>query len=189
VKRWNFKAGQSIVVYGAGPVGLTFLKLAKNLGMDPVICVDIEDQKVINAKAIGADIVYNSKKIDADQEIQKFFPAGVEVLVDAVGVPGLINNNLKLVKYAGQVCVYGVTPKNELLMNWQEAPYTFDLRFGQWTLGTELAAVHEEVVQMMLDGKLDGMDFISDVFSFADSLEAIKMYKAHQNQKKIVLKF
>jgi threonine dehydrogenase-like Zn-dependent dehydrogenase len=101
----------------------------------------------------------------------------------------LINNNLKLVKYAGQVCVYGVTPKNELLMNWQEAPYTFDLRFGQWTLGTELAAVHDEIVQMMLDGKLDGMDFISDVFSFEDSLEAIKMYKEHKNQKKIVLKF
>jgi threonine dehydrogenase-like Zn-dependent dehydrogenase len=189
VKRWNFMAGQNIVVYGAGPVGLTFVKLAKIFGMYPVICIDIDDQKVVNAKAIGADIVFNSRKTDVDHEIHKLFPAGIDLLVDAVGVPSLINNNLKLVKYAGQVCVYGIMPEQELLMNWQEAPYTFDLRFGQWILCTETAAVHEEVVQMMLDGKLDGMDFISDVFSFEDSLEAMEMYKAHKNQKKIVLKF
>jgi threonine dehydrogenase-like Zn-dependent dehydrogenase len=189
MKRWNFSAGQNIVVYGAGPVGLTFVKLAKLIGMNPVICVDIDDQKVINAKAIGADIVFNSQKNDVDHEIKKLFPNGADILVDAVGVPSLINNNLKLVKYSGQICVYGVTPTNELLMNWQEAPYTFDLRFGQWTLNTQTAAVHEEIVQWMLDGQLDGTDFISDVFSFEDSLEAIEMFKAHQNQKKIVLKF
>jgi threonine dehydrogenase-like Zn-dependent dehydrogenase len=189
VKRWNFTAGQNIVVYGAGPVGLSFVKFAKLIGMNPVICVDIDDQKVINAKAIGADHVFNSKKTDVDQEIRKLFPNGADILLDAVGVPSLINNNLKLVKYSGQICVYGITPTNELLMNWQEAPYTFDLRFGQWMLNTQNAAVHEEIVQMMLDGKLDGMDFISDVFSFEDSPEAIEMFKAHKNQKKIVLKF
>jgi threonine dehydrogenase-like Zn-dependent dehydrogenase len=189
MKRWNFTTGQNIVVYGAGPVGLTFVKLAKLIGMNPVICIDIEDQKTINAKSIGADIVFNSQKNDVDHEIKKFFPNGADVLADAVGVPSLINNNLKLVKYSGQVCVYGVTPTNELLMNWQEAPYTFDLRFGQWTLNTQTAAVHEEIVQWMLNGQLDGMDFISDVFNFADSPKAIEMFKAHKNQKKIVLKF
>jgi threonine dehydrogenase-like Zn-dependent dehydrogenase len=189
IKRWNFTAGQNIVVYGAGPVGLSFVKFAKLIGMNPVICVDIDDQKVINAKSIGADIVFNSTKTDVDHEIKKLFPNGADILVDAVGVPSLINNNLKLVKYSGQICVYGVTPTNELLMNWQEAPYTFDLRFGQWTLNTQTAAVHEEIVQWMLNGQLDGMDFISDVFNFENSPEAIEIFKAHQNQKKIVLKF
>jgi D-arabinose 1-dehydrogenase-like Zn-dependent alcohol dehydrogenase len=189
MKRWNFTAGQNIVVYGAGPVGLTFVKLAKLIGMNPVICIDIDDQKIINAKSIGADIVFNSQKNDVNHEIKKLFPNGADILVDAVGVPSLINNNLKMVKYSGQICVYGVTPNNELLMNWQEAPYTFDLRFGQWTLNTQTAAVHEEIVQWMVNGKLNGMDFISDVFSFEDSLKAIVMYKAHKNQKKIVLKF
>jgi threonine dehydrogenase-like Zn-dependent dehydrogenase len=189
MKRWNFIAGQNIVVYGAGPVGLTFVKLAKLIGMDPVICVDIDDQRVANAKAIGADLAFNSKKIDVGQEIRKLFPTGADVLLDAAGVPSLINHNLKLIKYAGQVCIYGVTPKNEILMNWQEAPYTFDLQFGQWILAFETAAVHKEIVQWVLDGKLNGMDFISDVFSFKNSLEAMEMFKAHQNQKKIVLRF
>jgi threonine dehydrogenase-like Zn-dependent dehydrogenase len=190
MKRLNFTAGKNLVVYGAGPVGLSFVKFAKLIGMGPVICVDIDDQRVANAKGIGADIVFNSKKINVDQEIKKFFPDGADILLDTAGVPSLIGANIKLVKNCGQICVYGCfSHANELVMNWQEAPYIFDLRFVQWAVGAELAAVHEEVVQWMRDGKLDGMGFISDVFNFEDSLEAIEMYKANKNAKKIVLKF
>jgi threonine dehydrogenase-like Zn-dependent dehydrogenase len=189
MKRLNFTAGQNIVVYGAGPVGLSFIKFAKLIGMNPIIGVDIDERKLISAKAMGADIVINSQKTDVEKEIKKLFPDGADILLDAAGVPSLINTSLKLVKSFGQVCVYGVTPKNELLMNWQEAPYTFDLRFVQWTVNTEKAAVHEEIVQWMLEGKLDGMDFISDVFSFQDWHEAIEMFKDHKNEKKIVFKF
>jgi threonine dehydrogenase-like Zn-dependent dehydrogenase len=190
MKRLNFRAEQNLVVYGAGPVGLSYVKFAKLMGMGPVICIDIDDQRVANAKAVGADIVFNSRKTDVNQEIRKLFPDGADVLLDTAGVPSLVGNNIKLVKYCGQVCVYGCfSHANELMMNWQEAPYIFDLRFVQWAIGTEVAAVHEEVVQMMRDGKLDGMDFISDVFNFEDSLEAIEMYMANKNAKKIVLKF
>jgi threonine dehydrogenase-like Zn-dependent dehydrogenase len=190
MKRLNFRAGQSIVVYGTGPVGLTFVKFAKLIGMDPVICVGRNDLKVMNAKAMGADIVFNSRKTNVDREIRKLFPDGADVILDTAGVPSLVSNNIKLVKYCGQICVYGCfSHANELVMNWEEAPYIFDLHFVQWTVGTEKAAVHEEVVQMMLDGKLDGMNFISDVFRFEDSLDAIEMFKANKNTKKIVLKF
>jgi threonine dehydrogenase-like Zn-dependent dehydrogenase len=189
MKRWNYRAGQNIVIYGAGPVGLTFVKLAKLIGMAPVVCIDIDDQKVGNAKVSGADFVFNSTKTDVNSEIRKLFPVGADILVDAAGVPDLINNNLKLVKYSGQVCVYAVLSKNELLLNWREAPYTFDLNFGQWNYNSEIATVHDEIVQWMLKGQLKGMDFISDVFSFENSLEAIEMFKAHKNVKKIVLKF
>jgi threonine dehydrogenase-like Zn-dependent dehydrogenase len=189
MKRLNFTAGKNLVVYGAGPVGLTFVKLAKLIGMGPVICVDIDDQKAGLAKDIGADIVFNSQKVELVPEIRKLFPDGADILVDAVGVPSLINTNLKLVKFSGQVCVYGVTAQNQLLIDWQEAPYIFDLRFVQWGIGAEIAAVHKELVQWMLDGQLDGMDFISDVFSFENSLEAIEIFKARKNAKKIVLQF
>lgn len=189
IKRLGFKAVQNIVIYGAGPVGLTFVKFAKIMGLNPVVCIDIDDAKTSNAKDAGADIVFNSTKTDTDAEIKKLFPDGADIILDAAGVPALINKNLKLVKSFGQVCVYGVTPVNEHLINWQEAPYTFDLRFVQWPSKYEEAAVHNEIITMMLDGRLDGMDFISDVFDFADGVKAIDMFKAKGNQKKIVLKF
>lgn len=189
MKRLKFQKGQNIVIYGAGPVGMTFIKLAKQIGMYPVVCVEVMDDKIAQAKVIGADIVINSKKANANAEIRKLFPKGADILLDAAGVSELINENVKLVKEFGQVCVYGVTPKNELLISWQEAPYAFDLRFVQWPSKYEEAAVSDEVVQMMLDGRLNGMDFISDVFAFEQAIEAIEFFTSRKNSKKIVLKF
>ena len=189
MKRLKFQKGQNIVIYGAGPVGMTFITFAKQIGMAPVVCVDIIEDKIAQAKRTGADIVINSRKDDANAEIRKLFPKGADILLDAAGVSELINENVKLVKEFGQVCVYGVTPKNELLISWQEAPYAFDLRFVQWPSKYEEAAVSDEVVQMMLEGKLNGMDFISDVFAFDQAVEAIEFFMKGKNSKKIVLQF
>jgi threonine dehydrogenase-like Zn-dependent dehydrogenase len=189
MKRLGFRQGQNIVIYGAGPVGMTFIKFAKLMGLNPVVSVDIADEKTAQAKAIGADIVINSKKGDAGAIIRELFPSGADILLDAAGVPELINENVKLVREFGQVCVYGVTAKNELLLNWQEAPYTFDLRFIQWPSKYEEAAVHDEIVGMMLEGKLDGLDFISDVYDFDNAPEAIDLFSSGKNSKKVALRF
>jgi threonine dehydrogenase-like Zn-dependent dehydrogenase len=188
MKRLKFAKGQNIVIYGAGPVGMTFIKFAKLMGLSPVVCVDITDDKIAQAKSVGADIGINSAKVNAGEEIRKLFPKGADILLDAAGVPALINENVKLVREFGSVCVYGVTPKNELMMSWQEAPYAFDLRFVQWPSKTEEASVHDEIVNMMLEGKLDGRDFISDVYDFDKAVEAIDFFTSRRNNKKIVLK-
>jgi len=49
-------------------------------------------------------------------------------------------------------------------MNWQNAPFSFNLRFAQWPSKKEEAAVHDEIIEMMKNGVLNGMDYISDVF-------------------------
>lgn len=189
ILRMGFHKGQSVVVYGAGPVGLAFLTLLKHMGLGPIICVEHHDSKLENARRHGADFCINSKRQDAATEILRILPDRPDILLDAAGVPSLINENLKLVKDYGDVCIYGVTPKNEALINWQEAPYSFNLRFAQWPSKKEEAAVHDEIVRMMRDGVLNGMDYISDVFDFADSVDAIEFFRAHKNEKKIAIRF
>ncbi len=187
--RMGFHERQGLVIYGAGPVGLTFIRLAKHMGMSPIVCIDRKDEKMQQALDMGADYVMNSAKEDVEPKLREIFPDGIGILLDAAGVPELINQNLKLVRNFGMVCVYGVTPKNELMMSWQEAPYNFDLKFVQWPSKKEEAAVHDEVIKMMEDGILDGADFISDVFDFVDSRKAIELFLSGRNQKKIAIKF
>lgn len=189
IKRLGFRKGQSIVVYGAGPVGLTFLTLLKHIGLSPIISVEQFDSKLENAKEHGADYTINYTKCDTSAEVLKILPGRPDILLDAAGVPSLINQNLKLVRDYGDVCVYGVTPKNEALVNWQEAPYSFNLRFAQWPSKKEEAAVHDEIIELMKSGVLKGMDYISDVFDFSDSLRAIDYFTAHKNEKKIAIRF
>lgn len=188
IRRLGFKKGQNIVIYGAGPVGLSFIRLAKYLGMGPIVSIEAKEDKILQALETGADYAFNSAVSNIHEELFKIFPNGVDILLDAAGVPELINTNLKLVKDYGDVCVYGVTPKNELLMSWQEAPYSFNLRFAQWPSKKEEAAVHEEVIHLMRQGVLKGEDYISDIFDFDDAVEAIEFFKTHKNKKKVVIR-
>ena len=188
MKRLGFEMGQNIVIYGAGPVGLTFIRLAKHMGMGPIVSIDTRDDKTRQALEAGADYAFNSICVSVSEKVRGLFPNGADVLLDAAGVPSLINVNLKLVRDYGKVCVYGVTPKNELNMNWQEAPYSFDLRFAQWPSKKEEAAVHDEIISLMEKGVLNGLDYISDVFDLEDALDAIEYFKSHKNAKKIAIR-
>ena len=64
--------GEWIVIYGAGGLGNLAVQYAKRVFNAKVIAVDINDDKLELAKKVGADIVYNSKKIEnVDEVIQR----------------------------------------------------------------------------------------------------------------------
>lgn len=186
IKRMRFQSGESIVIYGAGPVGLSFIRLCKIIGMSPIICVIRGSGKKQQALDAGADVVLVSSDTDVDSEIRKMFPLGVDVLLDAAGDPSLITKNLNLVRMFGKVCIYGVTPENKVMVDWSNAPYSFELLFSQWPDKREEAAVHDEIIEMMLDGRLNGMDFISDVYDFSDAVSGINFFLERKNMKKVV---
>ena len=111
----------------------------------------------------------------------KILPEKADMILDAAGVPALINQNLKLVKNFGDVCIYGETAKSEYLINWEEAPFCFNLRFAQWPSKAEEAEVHDEIIALIKQGVLKGSNYISDVFDFKDSVEAIEYFKAKKS--------
>ena len=119
----------------------------------------------------------------------KILPEKADMILDAAGVPALINQNLKLVKNFGDVCIYGETAKSEYLINWEEAPFCFNLRFAQWPSKAEEAEVHDEIIALIKQGVLKGSNYISDVFDFKDSVEAIEYFKAKKNIGKIAIRF
>ena len=186
--RLGFKKGQNIVIFGAGPVGLAFIRLAKHMGLGPVISIVRNEAKARQAWEAGPDYVFNSSEIDIVAKLREMFPNGVDVLLDAVGAPELINQSLKLVKDYGDVCVYGVMPVHEYPINWQDAPYSFNLRIAQWPSKLEEGAVHDQIVEWMCSGVLKGEDYISDVFDLDHAVDAIELFLSRKNMKKIVIK-
>jgi threonine dehydrogenase-like Zn-dependent dehydrogenase len=189
IKKMNFKSGQNIVIYGAGAVGLVFITFAKMLGMGTIVSIDLRDEKNEQAKKAGADFVFNSKKVEVVQELKKLFPSGVDITLDAAGVPELINTSLQIISDGGAICVYGVTPKNEALINWDKAPYNWNLKFIQWPSKMEEAENHDQIIEWILEGKLRGLDYISDVYNFDESIEAIKLFESGVNLKKIAIRY
>ncbi len=84
-KRFGVRPNASVIVFGAGPVGLTFMKFAKLLGMGPVIASVTSDARIEEALQAGADYAFNSKTCDIVAEVRNVCKDGVDFAIDAVG--------------------------------------------------------------------------------------------------------
>ena len=94
VQYFGIRPGDPVVVIGAGPVGLAFLKMCKLSGASRVIAVVRNEEKARNAAEIGADVVLNSSKVDVKDRVRVLVPGGVPHVIDAVGSRAVINPHL-----------------------------------------------------------------------------------------------
>ena len=188
-KRFDFKENKSIVIFGAGPVGLSFVRFAKLLGMGPIIVFDILEEKLTEAVKLGADYVFNSTKVDVKESMLSIISEGADFVLDAVGINQLINQAMELVKYNGKICCYGISPKLSMELDWSKAPYNWTLQFVQWPSKLEEAEAHAQIMNWIQMGVLNPEDFISDVIEFENILEAFKLIEERKAKKKIVIKF
>lgn len=188
-KRFGFKENSSLVVFGAGPVGLCFTKFAKLMGMGPVIVFDIIEEKLQEASAMGADYVFNSGAVKVKEEVGRICREGVDFVVDAVGINQLINQAMELIKYNGKICGYGISPKLSMELDWSKAPYNWSLQFVQWPSKLEESEAHTQIISWIQMGVINPDDFISDVIGFDSILDAFKLVEDKKAKKKIVIKF
>jgi len=189
MKRFGFKENNSLVVFGAGPVGLCFTKFAKLLGLGPVIVFDIVEEKLSEAASMGADYTFNSLSNNVKEEVRNICPEGVDFVVDAVGINQLINQGMELVKNNGKICCYGISPKLGVELDWSKAPYNWSLQFIQWPSKLEESEANTQIINWIRMGVLNPDDFISDVIDFEKILDAFKMVEERKAKKKIVIKF
>ena len=186
--RFGIQPGENVVVYGAGPVGLCFIKFLKRRGCT-VISVDITDEKAQRAQAFGADWAINSTRTDVVSFVRERFPDGAQSVVDAVGVNALINQAMELIANHGKICSYGISPKLGMEIDWSRAPYNWSVNFVQFPEKTEEAAMHPEVMQMIAEGYLVPRDFISLVLPLNEIGTAFDLVEKKQTDLKTVIAF
>jgi Zn-dependent alcohol dehydrogenase len=93
--------GQSVAVFGAGGVGLSAVGAATIAGADPIIAVDLDDDKLQFARDFGATHGINASKTDPVNAIWEINPGGVDYALDAVGAPSAALQILDAVKQGG----------------------------------------------------------------------------------------
>jgi len=99
----------SLAIIGAGTQGLLALQLAKNLGISPVIVVDIDLYRLGIAEKLGADFIVNSKEEDPIKRIKDLTCGkGVDWAIDAVGTSLTRNQCLSFVPRGGKVNFFGM---------------------------------------------------------------------------------
>ncbi|MDP1846052.1 MAG: scyllo-inosose 3-dehydrogenase [Candidatus Moranbacteria bacterium] len=85
----GFQPGATVVVYGAGPIGLGAVALARSAGASLIIVFDVIDERLAISRQMGADYTFNIKDMDGSNpsaEVMKLTRGwGAEVQVEAAG--------------------------------------------------------------------------------------------------------
>jgi S-(hydroxymethyl)glutathione dehydrogenase / alcohol dehydrogenase len=105
----KLKIGESVVVFGAGGVGLNIVQAAALVSAYPIIAVDLYDNRLALAQKLGATHAINARSADARIEIAKILGSvGLDVFIDNTGNPDIIETGYQLVKSNGRVVLVGV---------------------------------------------------------------------------------
>jgi S-(hydroxymethyl)glutathione dehydrogenase / alcohol dehydrogenase len=132
VNNAKLKIGESVVVFGAGGVGLNIVQAAAMVSAWPVIAVDLHDNRLELARQMGATHLINSKKCDARQAILDIVgSAGVDAFIDNTGQPAIIEMGYQMVKPQGRVTLVGVPRKGNNINI-----YSLPLHFGKGLSGS-----------------------------------------------------
>lgn len=102
-------AGKTVTVFGAGPIGLLGVECLKYLGAKEIICVDINEERLMIAKKCGATAVINSKEEDPVAKVMELTCGeGAFAGMDCVGIAISLNTSMKMVRNGGEIASVGM---------------------------------------------------------------------------------
>ncbi|MEO8409969.1 MAG: zinc-binding dehydrogenase [Propionivibrio sp.] len=169
---FHLGAGDDILIFGGGPVGLSFCRFAKLLGLGWVGLVDGHAFKREKALAFGADAVL-ARDDPAIARLVQERGKPLDAVIDAVGSETIINTALPLIRLGGSVCVYGVLDGDGLTLAKGGAPYNFNLFIHQWPTRDAEFAAQAPLVEWIRAGKLRPEDFKTAEFPLRDITAAL----------------
>ena len=168
VRNGRVKPGDVVAVVGAGPVGLAAMMTAGLYGASRVIAIDLDDNRVEQAKDFGATDAVNSGAADWKDEVLAMTDGlGVDVAIEAVGVPATFEMATELVRPGGTVANVGVHGKSvELRLQ--------DLWIKDVAITTGLvsATTTPMLLRLVAQGRLTPEKFASHRFTFDGIMDA-----------------
>ena len=166
------KPGDVVAVIGAGPVGLASMITAGLYGAAKVIAIDIDNGRLEQSMSFGATHTVVSGTADWKQQVLSLTDgAGVDVAIEAVGVPETFAMSLDIVRPGGHVANVGVHGKAVEL-------HLEDLwiRNITITMGLVNANTTPMLLKLVASHKIPAERFATHFFTFDQMLEAYETF-------------
>jgi 2-desacetyl-2-hydroxyethyl bacteriochlorophyllide A dehydrogenase len=183
--RGEVAPGDTVLIMGAGPIGLVALQAAKRRRAK-VIITDISAGRLELACQLDADVTVNPRKQDLAVAVSQFTDGcGVNVAVDAVGLPELFAQAVEHTAPAGRVVIIGFNPAPSQV---PELPITrkeLDIRGSRMHAGK-----FPEVIKWFAAREVKTTPLISHQFPFAEINNAFKILESEPDKTcKIIITF
>jgi len=178
------KPGDTIAIVGAGPIGMSALLTAQFYAPAKIYMIDLDENRLALAKKLGATHIINSGADDVVKQIMSETKDGVDVAIEAVGIPATFDVCQHIIRPGGHIANVGVHG------------HSVDLQIQElWikniTITTGL--VNTNTTPMLLktvtSGKIKPEKLISHHFKLNEILKAYEVFgnAAEEKAMKVIL--
>jgi len=186
VRYGKVEPGDVVAVVGAGPVGLAAMMTAGLYGPSRVIALDLDPNRLDQALGFGATDAVNSADPDWAEQVRAMTDGlGVDVAIEAVGLPATFEACTKIVRLGGSVANVGVhgAPVELALQDLWIADIAI-------TMGLVSTSTTPMLLKLVAQHKLKAEKFATHHFSFEQFLEAYDTFGSAADTKalKVVIK-
>jgi S-(hydroxymethyl)glutathione dehydrogenase / alcohol dehydrogenase len=114
----NVSAGDTVVIFGAGGVGLNAVSGARIAGASKIVVIDIQPKRLEEARRFGATDVIDSAHANAADAVRGLLPAGADHVFDFVGLNAVAEQGIEMLGVGGGLYLVGVArPDVEIGIN------------------------------------------------------------------------
>lgn len=165
--RIRVRSAAEVLIFGAGPMGLLLSQALKRSGSARLVAVDKQLHRLELAKQMGADYVLLADEPDMKRALRDLAPYGFHIVVDATGVPSVIEQALDYLRPGGQYLQFGVAPMTATI-NWR--PYDI-FRFDWMIIGSfALSFTFQRAITWLLNRAIDVAPLVSHTLPLSEFL-------------------
>jgi (R,R)-butanediol dehydrogenase/meso-butanediol dehydrogenase/diacetyl reductase len=165
VGRGGLQAGETTMVIGAGPVGLAVVLWLHRLGAGAVVVSDPLDGRRQMAQRLGADLVVDPTAGDLGAQLADAGLAAPSLVLECVGLPGLVDQAAAVAAVDGRIVVVGVCMADDRYFPYTAMAKELDWRFAFYYCRADVDAT----VAALTDGSLAGHELISGEVSLDEA--------------------
>jgi S-(hydroxymethyl)glutathione dehydrogenase/alcohol dehydrogenase len=171
VRAGQLSAGESVAIVGAGGIGSSLVQMARAAGATTIVAVDITEEKLANARSLGATHTVNAATEDAVAAVRAITGVGVDVAFEALGNPLTFRQAVGMLVDGGRMVAIGIAAGAATA----EVEITPLVRRGYSIVGSFGGRTRTdlpEVVEFAADGRYDPATVITRRFDLDDANEA-----------------
>jgi threonine dehydrogenase-like Zn-dependent dehydrogenase len=173
---------ETVMIYGAGPIGLTFIRVMKLYGIKRLAVCEMGETRREKALKSGADLVIDPSKEDVETKLKDTWGDYCDVIVDAVGVSPVFGQAVKLLKCGGRLLIFG---QNATAVS--QVPPAVIVR-NELTVMGSYCAFHTFplAISLLQDERLELERIISHRFELKNIKQGIELLNAQQASRVII---
>ncbi|MFU0790028.1 MAG: 2,3-butanediol dehydrogenase [Virgibacillus proomii] len=177
VKEGDLKFGDTVAVFGAGPIGLLTIIAARAAGASKVIALDLSETRLKKAKEVGATHIINSGNTDPVKAIYEIVPEGVNVSFEVAGVAPTFKQAIEATKPRGTMVIVSIFARpiewNPMQLTNKGVKVTSTIAYTPTSF--------QQTIDLMATGQLKPQSVITDQIQLDDIVD--KGFEALTNDK------